>query len=176
MTRASFRRRKSNTNALQMDANQAQSNTGTMERAHLGKSFPQIGLTGRACSCPRACASEKLKGKHSVLGRRTGNCLYMRVSNCSGIKRIERATQILPERRGRRYGGRLTITEKWKQDLQPHSEIGFRDIPRVHPSLSQETSAHLNRKTGIPSEFSGAGKWKIYYCWSRFFSLLRRIT
>lgn len=88
MTRVSFLRWKSNTNAPQKDAKQAQSNTGMVEGVRPGKSLSQIGLTGRAGFLPQHTCLWKAERESHALGTRSGNCLYMRVSNCSGIKRI----------------------------------------------------------------------------------------
>lgn len=53
-----------------------------------GNPYHKLDWQGELHFFPSTRVSEKLKGNHSASGTRTGNCLYMRVSNCSGIKRI----------------------------------------------------------------------------------------
>lgn len=53
-----------------------------------GNPYHKLDWQGGLRSFPSTRVSEKLRGNHSASGAGTGNCLDMRVSNCSGIKRI----------------------------------------------------------------------------------------
>lgn len=134
-----------------------------VEGVRPGKSLSQIGLTGRAGFLPQHTCLWKAERESHALGTRSGNCLYMKVSNCSGIKRIRTWDANIAGIKGRRYGAKLIMTEKWKQDLEPCPGMGCRKMAcsscwatRFHPSLSQLTS-------GIWTEMEGGDSFRILW-------------
>lgn len=131
-----------------------------------GNPYHKLDWQGGLLSIPSTCASEKLKGNHNASGTRAGNCLYMRVSNCSGIKRIRTWNTNIAGMKGE------TIQQKKKKRKEnPHNHweieagsgathckwsgcweiacFSWRATP-FHPSSSQVTSVHLNMEDGNP--------------------------
>ena len=163
----SFLRWKSNTNVPQKDAKQAQSNTRTVEGLRPGKSLSQIGLTGRAGFLPQHTCLWKAERESHALGTRSGNCLYMRVSNCSGIKRIRTWDANIAGIKG---GEDTVQSSSWLRSgsrtwshalgwdaarwLVPRvGQLAF--IPPFHSWL---LVSEQKWKVGIPSEFGGGQK------------------
>ena len=125
----------------------------------------------------------KAERESRALGTGSGNCLYVRVSNCSGIERIRTWEANVAGIKGRRWGVNLIIAEKWRQNLEARPGVGGREtarswvgwltfIPLFHRWL---LASEQKRKVGIPSEVSGAWyKIDIGTCWSRSFSLKKK--
>lgn len=118
-----------------------------------GNPYHKLDWQGGLRSFPSTHASEKLKGNHNALGRRTGNCLYMRVSNCSGIKRISTWSTNIAGMKGEK------IWQKTHNHWEMETESGAIHCDwiwemacsswrttHIHPTLSQATSARGSRK------------------------------
>lgn len=113
-----------------------------------GNPYRKLDWQGGLGAFPSTRASEKLKGNHNALGMRSGNCLNMRVSNCSGIKRIRTWNANIAGIKGEKIWRRTHIIKRWRQSLEPYSGAGFGErscalwrATHFHSSFSQLTSA-----------------------------------
>lgn len=88
-----------------------------------GNPYHKLDWQGGLGAFPSTHGSEKLKGNHNALGMRFGNCLNMRVSNCSGIKRVRTWNANIAGIKGEKIGHKTHIIEKWKQNLELYSGV-----------------------------------------------------
>lgn len=151
MTGVSFLRWKSNTNASQKTPSRRTAARGPWNECTWGNPYHKLDWQGGCGAFPGTHASEKLKGNHNALGMRSGNCLNMRVSNCSGIKRVRTWNANIVGIKGEKIWHTTHNDWKWKQNPNPtlrlRLEIMWKTasfIPQCHSQLV--CVSHPNRE------------------------------